>query len=98
MTNGWTEMEAAWKAHEGDREMLRAVWSDQLDERDRRIAMLERKISSHEIAEARRKCWHSDCNRTARLEWCGWRWCFRHYWTHCLRDTLRDPGTTWSRP
>lgn len=33
-----------------------------------------------EIAERRRKCWHTTCNRTARLEWCGWRWCVRHWW------------------
>jgi hypothetical protein len=40
----------------------------------------------HEIAEARRKCWGTNCNRTARLEWCGWRYCLPHYWTYVLRD------------
>lgn len=38
-----------------------------------------------EIAERRRKCWHTDCNKTARLEWCGWRYCVPHFWTHVLR-------------
>lgn len=40
----------------------------------------------HELAEIRRRCWAGDCNRTARLEWCGWRYCLRHYWSHVLRD------------
>lgn len=39
-----------------------------------------------EIAEARRKCWAPTCNRTARLEWCGWRYCIPHFWTYVLRD------------
>lgn len=37
-----------------------------------------------EIAESRRRCWAGDCRRTARLEWCGWRYCFRHYWSHIV--------------
>lgn len=38
-----------------------------------------------EIAEHRRKCWATDCDRTARLEWCGWRYCVPHFWTYVLR-------------
>lgn len=41
---------------------------------------------AHEIAEGRRRCWAGDCQRTARLEWCGWRYCLPHYWSHALRD------------
>lgn len=40
----------------------------------------------HEIAESRRRCWKIGCDRTARLEQCGWRYCVRHYWTQVLRD------------
>lgn len=40
-----------------------------------------------EIAESRRRCWAGDCNRTSRLEQCGWRYCLRHYWSHVLRGT-----------
>jgi hypothetical protein len=35
-----------------------------------------------EIYEGRRKCWATDCKRRAILEWCGWRWCLRHYWAN----------------
>lgn len=44
------------------------------------------KTPERDIIEHRRKCWRTDCNRTSRLEWCGWRYCFRHYWTNVLRD------------
>lgn len=37
-----------------------------------------------EMAEHHRKCWASDCKRTARLEWCGWRYCMPHFWTYVL--------------
>lgn len=39
-----------------------------------------------ELAEADRKCWHPDCYRTAKLDSCGWRWCWRHYWPMEVRD------------
>lgn len=45
-----------------------------------------------EQAEARRKCWTSNCNRSALLEWCGWRYCLRHYWTYVLRDAVGWQG------
>lgn len=47
--------------------------------------------SPEEIAEGRRRCWATDCDRTSRLEWCGWRYCIPHFWTYVLRDA---PG--WS--
>ena len=36
-----------------------------------------------ELKELRRKCWWSDCNKTALFEdWGGWRWCPYHaYYT-----------------
>lgn len=37
-----------------------------------------------EIAEHRRKCWALDCSRSARLEWCGRRYCIPHFWTYVL--------------
>ena len=32
-----------------------------------------------ELKEGKRKCWHSDCNKTAHFELHGWRWCFKHW-------------------
>lgn len=40
----------------------------------------------HELREGRRKCWVPSCTRTSRLEWCGWKYCLRHYWSHVLRQ------------
>lgn len=41
----------------------------------------------HELAEGKRKCWHLTCDRTARLELLGWRWCLWHWfkmeWRQC---------------
>lgn len=45
-----------------------------------------RAATPEELAEYRRKCWAPDCNRTARLEWCGWKYCLRHYWRYVVRD------------
>ena len=44
-----------------------------------------KQASPEELAESRRRCWHTGCKRKARLEWCGWRWCVPHYWLHKVR-------------
>lgn len=37
-----------------------------------------------EITKWHRECWDPSCSRKARLEWCGWRYCLRHFWRHVL--------------
>ena len=38
------------------------------------------KATEEELKEHRRKCWHSDCSKTAYLEcWTGYRNCFKHW-------------------
>lgn len=32
-----------------------------------------------EIKEKERKCWNSNCDKTAHFELLGWRWCFKHW-------------------
>jgi hypothetical protein len=32
-----------------------------------------------ELKEQKRKCWNSNCNKTAHFEVHGWRWCFKHW-------------------
>lgn len=36
--------------------------------------------TKEELAEIKRKCWWSTCNKTAHFEaWTGWRFCFKHW-------------------
>lgn len=39
-----------------------------------------------ELRESRRHCWYDECERTAILNWCGWRYCLRHYYSQVFRD------------
>jgi len=32
-----------------------------------------------DLKEQKRKCWWSNCNKTAHFELHGWRWCFKHW-------------------
>jgi len=39
------------------------------------------KATKEQIAEKKRKCWWTTCNKTAIIEDNGgWRWCLKHYW------------------
>lgn len=49
-------------------------------------AMSQAVATPEELAESRRRCWHGNCTKTARLDWCGWRFCIPHYWTRIIRD------------
>jgi hypothetical protein len=49
-----------------------------------------------EIAEGRRRCWKPGCDRTSRLEHCGWRYCIPHYWTQVLRG-CESWGHLWTK-
>lgn len=49
-----------------------------------------------EIAEGRRRCWKPGCDRTARLEQFGWRYCIPHYWTQVLRGA-ESWGHLWGK-
>ena len=44
-------------------------------------AVQAKEATKEEIAESKRKCWHTECRKTALIEdRAGWRWCWKHYW------------------
>lgn len=40
----------------------------------------ESKATKEELKEMKRKCWHSNCNKTGYLgAWTGYEYCFKHW-------------------
>jgi len=40
----------------------------------------EKQATTEERKESKRKCWNSDCDKTAHFGcWTGYRYCFRHW-------------------
>jgi hypothetical protein len=36
--------------------------------------------TKEELAELKRKCWHSDCNKTSHFQaWTGYKYCLKHF-------------------